>query len=143
VKSRLLRSEPDRVFLLRFDRDDPFVETLAGFASQESISAARMEGIGAFLQAELGFYDLERREYDRFSVDEDVEVLALLGNLTQRDGQPWIHAHVTLGRRDGSAAGGHLFEARVAATLEVFVSEVPGTVDREMDEEIGLALIRP
>jgi predicted DNA-binding protein with PD1-like motif len=141
VKSRLLRSEPDRVFLIRFERGDPFVESLAGFAEQQQIAAARVEGIGAFIDAQLGFYDLERKDYDRFSVDEDTEVLSLLGNLTSKDGRPWVHAHVSLGRRDGAALGGHLFEGHVAATLEVFVSEVPGELVREMDDEVGLALI--
>jgi uncharacterized protein len=141
VKLRLLRSEPDRVFLLRFERGDAFVEALAGFAAEHGISTARIEGIGAFTDARLGFYDLERRDYERFSVDEDAEVLSLLGNVTLNEGRPWVHAHVTLGRRDGAAVGGHLFEGHVGATLEVFVREVPGGLTREKDEEIGLALI--
>jgi predicted DNA-binding protein with PD1-like motif len=143
VKSRLLRSEPDRVFLLRLERGDAFVESLARFAGEQGISAARIEGIGAFTDARLGFYDLERKDYDRFSVDEDAEVLSLLGNVTRKDGEPWVHAHVTLGRRDGAAIGGHLFEGHVAATLEVFVSAVPEELVREVDDHVGLALIRP
>ena len=141
MKSRLLRSEPDRVFLLRLERGDAFVESLARFAGERGVSAARIEGIGAFADAALGFYDLERKDYDRFSVDEDAEVLSLLGNLTRKEGEPWVHAHVTLGRRDGAAVGGHLFEGHVAATLEVFVSEAPGELIRETDDETGLALI--
>jgi uncharacterized protein len=143
VKARLVRSEPGRIFILRFERGDAFVESLTRFAGEQKTSSARIEGIGAFTEARLGFYDLERKDYDRFSVDEGTEVLSLLGNVTLKDGRPWVHAHVALSRRDGSAVGGHLFEGLVAATLEVFVSEIPGELVREKDDEVGLALIRP
>jgi uncharacterized protein len=131
------------MFILRFERGDSFVESLTRFAGEQKTTSARIEGIGALTEARLGFYDLERKDYDRFSVDEDTEVLSLLGNVTLKDGRPWVHAHVALSRRDGSAVGGHLFEGLVAATLEVFFSEMPGELVREMDDEVGLALIRP
>jgi predicted DNA-binding protein with PD1-like motif len=89
----------------------------------------------------VGFFDAERKDYDRITVGEDTEVLALLGNLTVMDDAPRVHAHVTLSRRDGSALGGHLFEGRTGATLEVFVVEVPGPLRRSLDEAVGLPLI--
>jgi uncharacterized protein len=89
----------------------------------------------------VGFFDPDRKDYDRITVEEDTEVLALLGNLTVMDDAPRVHAHVTLSRRDGSALGGHLFEGHTGATLEVFVIEVPGSLRRALDEEVGLPLI--
>jgi uncharacterized protein len=89
----------------------------------------------------VGFFNPERKDYDRITVGEDTEVLALLGNLTEMDEAPRVHAHVTLSRRDGSAVGGHLFEGRTGATLEVFVVEVAGSLRRTLDEEVGLPLI--
>lgn len=115
---------------------------LTGFAGDQGVRTARLQGIGAFSDAVVGFYDPNRKEYDRIPVDVATEVLALLGNLTTLDEAPRVHAHVTLSRRDGSALGGHLFEGRVGATLEVFVLEVPGEVRREADQEIGLPLMR-
>jgi predicted DNA-binding protein with PD1-like motif len=118
------------------------VEALTAFAGDQGVRTARLHGIGAFSAAVLGFYDLERKEFDRIPVEDETEVLALLGNLTILDQGPWVHAHATLSRRDGSALGGHLFEGRVGATLEVFVMELPGEVRREADQEIGLPLMR-
>lgn len=118
------------------------MEALTRFAGNEKVRTARLQGIGAFSDAVLGFYDRDRREYERFPVEDETEVLALLGNLTTMDQDPRVHAHVTLSRRDGSALGGHLFEGRVGATLELFVLEVPGEVQREVDEEVGLPLMR-
>jgi predicted DNA-binding protein with PD1-like motif len=89
----------------------------------------------------VGFYDIERSEYDRIPIEEETEVLALLGNLSVTDDGPRVHAHATLSRRDGSALGGHLFEGRAGATLEVFVLEVPGELRRVPDEATGLPLL--
>jgi predicted DNA-binding protein with PD1-like motif len=117
------------------------VEALTSFARDHGIRAARLHGIGAFTDAELGFLDPERRDYDRFMVDEHTEVLAFLGNLSVTDEGPRVHAHVTLGRRDGSAVGGHLFEAHVGATLEVFVLRFDAELRRAPDEATGASLL--
>jgi predicted DNA-binding protein with PD1-like motif len=111
------------------------------FARDQEIGIAHLSGIGAFADAEVGFFDRERKEYDRIPIREETEVLALLGNLTVTDEGPRVHAHVTLGRSDGSAMGGHLFEGHVGATLEVFVSASPGEVRRAPDEATGLPLL--
>jgi predicted DNA-binding protein with PD1-like motif len=71
----------------------------------------------------------------------DTEVVAFLGNLSIAEEGPRLHAHVTLSRRDGSALGGHLFEGRAGATLEIFVMEVPGELRRSPDEETGLPML--
>jgi uncharacterized protein len=117
------------------------MELLVGFARGQGIGGARFQGIGAFTDAELGFLDYERKDYDRFPVEEETEVLALLGNLSSTDQGPWVHAHVTLGRRDGSTVGGHLFEGHVGATLELFVTVLPASIHRSPDEATGLPLL--
>ncbi len=141
MRFRELRSGPERSFLLRLERGEPVVATLTEFCGEHDVKLGRFEGIGALLDAELGFYHLDRKDYDRFTVG-DTEVLALLGNVSRLDGEPRIHAHLTVGEVDGTARGGHLFEARVGATLEIFLEERPGEVVREMDEEIGLPLLK-
>jgi uncharacterized protein len=119
------------------------VEVLTEFASNQGIRGARLQGIGAFIDAELGFYDFDRKEYDRFRVEEETEVLALLGNLSILDDRPRVHAHVSLGRRDGSAVGGHLFEGRAGAALELFVLATPEELHRTQDQAVGLPLLDP
>jgi uncharacterized protein len=141
VRSRLLREKPERTWLLVFDRGDTLVEGLTALARDQGVSGARLWGIGALEQVELGFYRHERKDYDRFSLQEELELLALNGNLSVTDEGPRVHAHVVVGRSDGTAHGGHLFEARVGPTLEVFVVESPVEIRREMNEEFGLPLI--
>jgi predicted DNA-binding protein with PD1-like motif len=141
MQFRELRSAPERSFLLRLERGEQVVATLTAFCDEQDVNVARFEGIGALQDAELGFYHLDRKDYDRFTVSE-TEALALLGNVSRLDGEPRIHAHLTVGEVDGTARGGHLFEARVGATLEIFLDERPGEVVREMDEAIGLPLLQ-
>ena len=89
----------------------------------------------------IGFYDIQTKEYDRIPVDEDTEVLSILGNLSLVDDEPRVHAHVTLGKSDASAVGGHLFEGVCGATMEIFIRQEPGEFRRVPDENAGLPLI--
>jgi predicted DNA-binding protein with PD1-like motif len=53
-----------------------------------------------------------------------------------------LHAHVVVGKADGTAHGGHLLAAVVRPTLEVILVESPRHLQRRHDAETGLALIR-
>lgn len=74
-------------------------------------------------------------------MEEQVEVLSLVGDLVLEDGEPTIHAHVVLGRPDAATLGGHLLEGQVWPTLEVILSEAPAVLHKRIDPETGLALI--
>lgn len=120
------------------------VAGLTRFAEEQDLDAASFTAIGAFSEAMLGYFAWETKDYERIAVPEQVEVLSLLGDITRApDARRQVHAHAVLGRRDGSARGGHLLSAKVRPTLEVIVSEAPGHLRREHDPESGLALIRP
>jgi hypothetical protein len=90
----------------------------------------------------LGYFDWERKTYKRIPVEEQVEVVSLLGDFALQENAPKLHAHVVLGKSDGSALGGHLLEAEVRPTLEVIVIDSPSYLRRVVDPESGLALIR-
>jgi uncharacterized protein len=141
MKSKLLHQAPDRIFALVLDEGDEVTTNLLAFARAENLRASQFSGIGAFSGVVLGYFDLERRDYKRIPVAEQVEVLSLIGNVALKESEYRIHAHVVLGKRDGSAHGGHLLEAHVRPTLELIVTESPAYLRRETDEKTGLALI--
>ncbi len=131
-----------KTFALVFDTGDEVMAGLSDFAKDNGLDAASLTAIGAFSSATLGFYNLERKEYEKIPVQEQVEVLSLVGDITlKEDGEPQVHVHVVLGRSDGSTRGGHLLEAHVRPTLEVVLAESPKHLQRRFDEESGLALI--
>ena len=131
------------MFAVIFETGDDPVAGLTRFAAEQQLAASSFTAIGAFSEAQLGYFDWEKKDYERIPVKEQVEVLALVGDIALQDGKPKLHAHVVLGRRDGSACGGHLLEARVRPTLEVILTESPAHLRREYDPRSGLALIRP
>jgi len=132
----------ERTFAVVFDTGDDPVAGLLEFAGQNHLAASHFTGIGAFSEATLAYFDWERKAYADIPVREQVEVLTLAGDITlDANGRPKVHAHVVVGKRDGTAHGGHLKSARVRPTLEVVLVESPAHLRRLPDQRSGLALI--
>lgn len=131
----------ERTLALRFAAGEAIEAPLLEVARQEGLVAAEITGIGALSGVTLGFFDLERQDYDKIEVDEQVEVLSLIGNLARFDGAPKLHAHIVVGKRDGSVMGGHLMDGCVRPTLELILNEAPVRLQRKTDPETGLALL--
>jgi uncharacterized protein len=142
MRSRLIHSEGgEKIFVLVFDTGDEVVSEMTTFARENDLDAASITAIGAFSGATLGYFDIVRKEYEKIPLEEQVEVLSLIGDIALNEGEPELHAHVVLGRRDGTTRGGHLLEAHVRPTLEVVLTESPDHLKKRTDEETGLALI--
>ena len=141
MKAKVLNEGPERTIALIFDKGDEVMSTLQRFAKEHNLTASRFSAIGALESAVLGYFNWDRKEYDRIPVVDQVEVLSLDGDVALDGSQPKVHAHAVLGRRDGSCVGGHLLEARVRPTLEVILVESPGYLRKTCDPETGLALI--
>jgi predicted DNA-binding protein with PD1-like motif len=142
VKSKLLDATGERTFAVIFETGEEAAAGLLEFARGQQLSAAHFNAIGAFSDVTLGYYDWEKKSYQKTRIGEQVEVLSLAGDIALEDGKPKVHAHVVVGKRDGTAHGGHLMEAHVRPTLEVILVESPAHLVRRMDPESGLALIR-
>ena len=142
MKSKLLDDAGEKTFVLVFETGDQVAAGLTEFAKAEQLGAAHFTAIGAFQELTLGSFDWESKQYQKIPVREQVEVLSLAGNLTLADGSPKLHAHVVVGKRDGTAHGGHLIEAIVRPTLEVILIESPKHLERRHDPQSGLALIK-
>jgi len=141
MRARAIDHGTDRTWALIFVTGDEVVSSLLAFATQQQLTAARFTAIGAFREATLGYLDWTSKQYEKIPVREQVEVLSLVGDVALEGDKPKIHAHVVLGKRDGTAHGGHLLEAHVRPTLEVMLTESPATLRRMYDPESGLALI--
>ncbi len=142
MKSKLIHEQQgQRTFALVFQAGDEAMAGLKQFAEQQGLGAAQITAIGAFRSVTLGYFDWEKKEYQKIPVNEQVEVLSLIGDVAQEKGKPKVHVHVVVGRSDGSTRGGHLIEGHVRPTLEVILTESPTHLRKEHDEESGLALI--
>ncbi|MFP5347344.1 MAG: PPC domain-containing DNA-binding protein [Actinomycetes bacterium] len=125
-----------------FDTGDDVIDGLNRVASEENLSAASITAVGAVQKATLGWYDIDARTYRKNPVDEQAEVLSLIGDVAVgTDGKPAVHVHAVLGLRDGTTRGGHLLEGTVRPTLEVVLTESPAYLAKTYRPEVGLALI--
>jgi uncharacterized protein len=141
MKSKLIQREPRRSYALVFDTGDEVLENLLAFAKKEGLSGSDFVGLGALSDVVLGYFDWQQKDYRRITIDEQVEVLSLTGNVALADGEPKLHPHIVVGRSDGTAHGGHLLEAHVRPTLEIVLTEAPAHLRRRSDPETGLALL--
>lgn len=142
MQARRINSvETEASYLLVFDPGDEVIATLREFVGREELRTCRFTAIGAVSDLVLGYFEVAQREYRRLPVTEQVEVLMLAGNVTEADGQPRVHAHVVVGKADGTTLGGHLVEAHVRPTLELFLTAWPARIQRRLDEPSGLMLI--
>ena len=141
MKWRLLDESGERTYVLVFEHGDEVMSTLKTFAQDLDLEASHFTAIGAFSEVTLGYFDRERRDYVKIPLGEQVEVLSLAGDITREDAGPMVHAHVVVGKRDGTAHGGHLLQARVWPTLEVVLADAPRRLHRRRDPASGLLLI--
>ncbi|HEY3067814.1 MAG TPA: PPC domain-containing DNA-binding protein [Methylomirabilota bacterium] len=141
MRSTLLYERGERTFAVVFDKDDDVLRDLTAFAQTQRLSASHFTAIGAFSEVTLGYFDRERKSYRKIVIAEQVEVLSLIGDVALEGGEPKVHAHVVVGKSDGTAHGGHLLQAKVWPTLELVLEESPVHLRRRMDLASGLALI--
>jgi uncharacterized protein len=133
-----------RTFALVLQTGDEAMSSIEQFAKQNRVSTAQISGIGAFSAVTLKYFDWEQKRYLSNEVNEQVEVASLLGDVALApSGEPSIHVHLVVGRRDGSAMAGHLGTGQVRPTLELVVTESPAHLRKVKDATTGLALIEP
>jgi len=146
AKLRLLAESPkgEKSYALILSRGDEVLSALSEFARANHVVSGHFTGIGAIRDPEVAWFDPNRKEYEALSQIEQMEVLTLAGDFALGvDGQPLVHAHVSLGRRDGSVWGGHLLRASTSPTLEIFVTTYSQALQKRLDPETGLQLIDP
>jgi predicted DNA-binding protein with PD1-like motif len=139
----LNESEGQRTFAVVLETGEEAMGCLGSFAKQQRISAAQITAIGAFSSLVLKYFDWEKKQYLDNPVKEQVEVASLIGDVALApSGEPSIHVHLVVGRRDGTALAGHLGSGVVRPTLEIILTESPAHLRKKQDPQSGLALIR-
>jgi predicted DNA-binding protein with PD1-like motif len=135
--------ESPKTFILVFETGDELAKGLREFAEQEGLSAASFKAVGALSSVRLGWLSWESKNYEpSVTLNEQVELLSLIGDVALKDGSPVVHAHAVIGKKDGTAHGGHLLEAYIRPTCEVVLTESPTPLQKFIDLESGVAVIK-
>lgn len=120
----------DGRYALRLDPGEELIASLAAFAQAEEIEAGYVTGLGSVERVTLGFFDIETSEYVRRRFDEPLEVAQLTGTFSREGDKPFVHVHAVVAPRELLAYGGHVHSATVGLVMELFVTRLPGRLDR-------------
>jgi len=127
----------DKIFV-SISKGDFVNQSLLDVAKINNVDFGWINGIGAIIDPELGYYDIENKEYIKKIIKGEFELTSLVGNITFNGDIPFIHSHITFSDLDFKAYGGHLFDCRVAAAGEFIIFKSSNRVYREYNNEIGL-----
>ncbi|MFH1429577.1 MAG: PPC domain-containing DNA-binding protein [Candidatus Margulisiibacteriota bacterium] len=134
--------QPAREFMGRFEKDDDLLASLTAFCREQNIKQGVFNLIGAVQNAYLGYYDQEKQAYTTsIHLDQKLEITACMGNISIKDGEIMVHAHITLSDYDGKAYGGHLCPETSVFAAEFHIRELIGEqLVRGKDPKTGLPL---
>ena len=128
----------DTIYAVYLEKGDELKASLEQLAQQEQLTGAKIEGIGAVTNVDLGYFHSDTKEYQRQIFTEEYELLSAMGNISRLpDGSAYAHIHMSIGTDSYSVLGGHCFAAEIAVVGEFFVTITP-SVSREHNQAIGL-----
>ena len=127
--------------VLRLDPGEEVMATLLDFVRRENIEGAYFLAFGGFSSVHLRYFDVESKQFRPHDVDQQVEVVSLLGNVARGDVGPIVHVHVAVSDAQARTYSGHLAEGVVRPTLEVFLTRLEGRIRRVTDPSTGLELL--
>ncbi len=137
---KILPGENSTILVL--ERGEELISSLNTFVDESKIKSAWLSGLGAAEKMTIGYYDLETREYVWSGVDEGiVEILSLVGNLSELNNEPLWHIHGTFSKPDLGAFGGHIKEMYVGLTCEIHITQIDVSLRRDYNEGTGLNLL--
>jgi len=128
-------------FQLRIESGEELGATLKQFFVANDIRFAQMTGLGAVRSATVAYWNATIQQYETHVLEDQMEVVSLIGNVSMREGEPFAHIHLGLGRHDLSMVGGHFNAAVAHPMVEIWLTPVDATVTRVLDESCGLFLM--
>ncbi|MFN3995586.1 MAG: PPC domain-containing DNA-binding protein [bacterium] len=138
-------SADKKLIIVRIDRDEEFISCLEEIATKTQIQSAFFWAIGAFKNAVISFYDYNTKSYIDRELNEEFEVISLMGNISYKYAEevPMIHAHISLSTREYGLIGGHLKKGIVSVTLETLILPVIDKIERVYNQDFNLFLWKP
>jgi predicted DNA-binding protein with PD1-like motif len=141
VPTRFWEARPGRTFVGRLQTGSDLVEEIERTCAEQGILAAEVTVVGAVQRAAYAFYDQEAQRYLELASDEHHELAGWVGNISQRDGRPFLHAHATFADERGATVSGHILRGTGVFVAEVIIHEWTDiSLVRTHDETTGLAL---
>ena len=130
-----------KIYVLVFKEGDEVLTGIQDFANQYKVKSAFFTAIGAFSKATSAWYDFAKKAYKVNHINQQVELVSLVGNISSFNDKPLVHAHFSAGYPDGKVEGGHLIEAFTSPTVELFVTVTDTPIYKKEDSHTDLKLM--
>lgn len=131
----------DNTYIVRLNKGAEIISAIKDFCTSNNIKVGTVQGIGAINTATFGFFNPETKEYNEKLFEGPREITSLLGNISTKDGETYLHLHMNVSGSDYNTIGGHLINATISLTGEIFITPLNGTVDRKFCGKTGLNLL--
>ena len=139
---RSIQTEIKRVIFARMFPGEDVLEAIETVAKEHGVRSGQLSLIGAVSKAKLGYFHIKVGEYRDFTVDEDVEVVSCIGDISTHEGNLVVHAHMIVADEAGKCIGGHLLAGcEVSVTIELVIIETEIELIRKRDDVTGLNLL--
>ncbi|MDD2446863.1 MAG: DNA-binding protein [Tissierellia bacterium] len=129
-------------YVVRLDIGEDIVQSVKELAEKEGIRLGVVTGIGAVNKATIGLYEVSKQQYISTELSEDMEIVSLGGNISEMNGEVYVHLHIALGCSGSNVKAGHLNSAIISGTGELIIDEIVGAVDRVKDNVSGLNIFK-
>lgn len=127
--------------VVRLDRGEEISAQVKEVAEKEAIKLGSVSGLGSVNDFTVGVFDIEEKKFYPNHFTGAFEISSLFGTITTKDGEYYGHIHMNVGDKEGHVLGGHLIEGRIAATCELFITILEGTVERKYVEEYEMNIL--
>ena len=126
--------------LVSLEKGDEIFDSIHTVINETEIKFGWINGIGAVEDITLGSYSAEIKDYIKKEFKGEFELTSLVGNISTKNGNPFIHIHVNVSDQECNAYGGHLFSGTITATGELIIFLSDSVVNRKESSDIGLYL---
>ena len=133
------RLEEDKI-LVSLERGDEILHSIYTVADEVDIKFGWINGIGAAKNITLGSYPMEIKNYIKKEFKGEFELTSLMGNISTKDGNSFVHIHANISDEECNGYGGHLFSGTITATGELIIFLSNSVINREKSSNIGLYL---
>ena len=131
----------DNTYVVRLNKEAEIISAIKDFCSSNNVKVGTIQGIGAINSVTFGFFNPETKQYNEKIFEGPREITSLIGNISTKNGETYLHLHMTASGEDYNTIGGHLINATISLTGEIFITPINGTVEREFCEKTGLNLL--
>lgn len=124
------------------DKGEEVIESLTKICEENDIKFASVSAIGAANKVKVGLFNITEKKYYSKELNDSFEITSLIGNVSRKDDEVYIHLHINIADGNQNVYGGHLNYCYISATCEMVLDICDGNVKREFDPEIGLNLFQ-